>query len=62
MNTEERSVIGDVDDFNANRNRNLELAIEALNKIMKLGTTGDGNTQECMIAYEALSKIEKEVK
>lgn len=32
-------------------------AVEALERIMKAGTTPDGNTAECHIAYEAISKI-----
>lgn len=33
--------------------------VEALNKIMKIGTTDEGNTPECMIAYEALTEWER---
>jgi len=38
-------------------NKMMGIAEETLNQIMKLGTTGDGNTPECMLAYECLAKI-----
>lgn len=40
----------------------LTIAVEALEEIMKIGTTSDGNTNECMIAYCALGKIESGTK
>lgn len=36
----------------------LEIATAALYEIMRIGTTKDGNTPECMTAYLALGKIE----
>lgn len=37
----------------------LKVAAEALHAIMAKGTTGDGNTPECVLAYEALGKLEQ---
>lgn len=36
-----------------------EVMREALEEIMKTGTGSQGNTSECMIAYEALEKVSK---
>jgi len=36
----------------------IEILESALYRIMKEGTTGDGNTPACMIAYTALQSIE----